>query len=425
MIGAHQASKGGFSHYRCFGSSSMHTALKGAQHPMHSQTCSHGSRQSAPVAACSPSALSAPLRASTLRGQTLPFSSAHCRQAGRRSQRLSVTWVVAAAELTKDSPRTVPKNSVLVVGGTGTLGRQVVRRALDEGYEVRCIVRPRQNPADFLRDWGATTVQADLGDPSSLPATLVGIHTVIDCATARPEESTQKVDWVGKKALIQCAQAMGIQRYIFFSIHNAEKHPEVPLMQVKTCTEKFLEQSNLDYTIFRLCGFMQAIIGNYAVPVLEEKQVWGTSDDTRTAYLDSQDVAKMTLAALRSDATVKKTLTLSGPKAWTVPEVIELCEKLADERAQVTQVPVWLLKATRSILKSFQWARDAADRLAFADILASNETFAAPMEDTYKLLDLNPEDTTTLEQYLQEYYASILKKLKEVGASSRQSDFYV
>ena len=38
---------------------------------------------------------------------------------------------------------------------------------------------------------------------------------------------------------------------------------------------------------------------------------------------------------------------------------------------------------------------------AFADILASNETFAAPMDDTYKLLDLNPEDTTTLEQYLQ------------------------
>ena len=71
---------------------------------------------------------------------------------------------------------------------------------------MRCIVRPRQNPADFLRDWGATTVQADLGDPSSLPATLVGIHTVIDCATARPEESTQKVDWEGKKALIQCAQ---------------------------------------------------------------------------------------------------------------------------------------------------------------------------------------------------------------------------
>lgn len=44
---------------------------------------------------------------------------------------------------------------------------------------------------------------------------------------------------------------------------------------------------------------VQAIIGNYAVPILEDKQVWGTSDDTRTAYLDSQDVARMALAALR------------------------------------------------------------------------------------------------------------------------------
>lgn len=48
--------------------------------------------------------------------------------------------------------------------------------------------------------------QGDLLKPASLPAALVGIHTVIDCATARPEEPTRKVDWEGKKALIQSAQ---------------------------------------------------------------------------------------------------------------------------------------------------------------------------------------------------------------------------
>ena len=55
-------------------------------------------------------------------------------------------------------------------------------------------------------------------------------------------------------------QAMGIQKYVFFSIHNCEKHPEVPLMQMKTCTEKYLADSGLNFTIFRLCGFMQVCI---------------------------------------------------------------------------------------------------------------------------------------------------------------------
>lgn len=62
---------------------------------------------------------------------------------------------------------------------------------------------------------------------------------------------------------------------------------------------------------------------------------------------------------------------------------------------------------------------------AFVDILASDETFGAPMDDTYRLLGLDAAQTTTLEAYLGEYFSSILKKLKEVGATSRQTDFYV
>ncbi len=62
---------------------------------------------------------------------------------------------------------------------------------------------------------------------------------------------------------------------------------------------------------------------------------------------------------------------------------------------------------------------------AFADILSCSETFSAPMDETYKMLDVDPSSITTLESYLQEYYTNIMKKLKQAGAQSRQSDFYV
>jgi len=345
--------------------------------------------------------------------------------ASRKSCARSGAVICAAAAGASTGGTPVPKNTILVVGATGTLGRQVVRKALDEGYEVRCTVRPRQNPADFLRDWGATTVQMDLTDPTSIPAALVGIHTVIDCSTARPEESTTVVDWEGKVALIQSAQAMGIQRYIFFSIMHCDKHPEVPLMNIKKCTEEFLEQSGMDYTVFRLAGFMQAIIGNYAVPILEEKPVWGTSDSTKTAYLDTMDAAKMTMASLRAPEAIGKTLPMAGPRGYTTEQVVRLCETLADCDAEVRDVPVWVLKATRGVLRSFQWARDAADRLAFADLLSSGEDFTADMTETYRVLGMEEGSVSSLEDYLQEYFTRILKKLKEVGASSKQTNFYV
>ncbi len=320
----------------------------------------------------------------------------------------------------------VRKTSMLVIGATGTLGRQVVRRALDEGYDVRCLVRPRQNPADFLRDWGATTVSADLTKPETLPPAFVGKHTIVDASTARPEEDSYAIDWEAKKNTIQIAAAMGIQKYVFYSIDKCEKYREVPLMNMKYAVEEYLKASGMNFCVLRLCGFMQPLIAGYAVPVLEEQPLWGTDDDTKTAYLDTQDVAQMTMAAVRREEANGKILTLAGPKAYSVNQVIELCEKLGGNEAKVSKVPVLLLKFTRALTRFFQWSTAASDRLAFAEVLSSGVEFNSDkMAETYKILGMDESETTTLEEYMEEYFSKILKKLKEVGGESRQRDFYL
>ncbi|MEM9770431.1 MAG: NAD(P)H-binding protein, partial [Cyanobacteria bacterium P01_D01_bin.73] len=138
---------------------------------------------------------------------------------------------------------------VLVVGGTGTLGRQVVRRALDEGFEVRCLVRSYSR-ASFLREWGAELIGADICRPDTIPAAFADpVDAIIDAATARATDSlgVREVDWQGKVNLIQAAKEAGVNRYVFFSILDCEKHSHVPLMEVKRCTELYLAEAEMDY----------------------------------------------------------------------------------------------------------------------------------------------------------------------------------
>ncbi|MFM7427073.1 MAG: SDR family oxidoreductase [Elainella sp.] len=305
--------------------------------------------------------------------------------------------------------------NLLIVGATGTLGRQVVRRALDEGHQVRCLVRSLRK-ASFLKEWGAELVQGDLLKPETLPPALAGVDAVVDAATTRPTDSLsmRQVDWDGKVALIQATKAAGVQRFIFFSILDAEQYPDVPLMDIKRCIEQYLAESGLDYTILKLCGFMQGLIGQYAIPILEKQAVWVMGDSSPTAYMDTQDIARFAVAALQNPETNRRSFPVVGQKAWGGYEIIRLCERLSGREAKISRMPIGLLRTVQKLLRFFQWGWNTADRLAFTEVIASGKPLTADMAETYRVFGINPEEITTLESYMQEYFSRIMKKLKEL-----------
>lgn len=316
--------------------------------------------------------------------------------------------------------------NLLIVGATGTLGRQITRRALDEGHQVRCLVRSFKKAA-FLKEWGAELVAGDLCNPETLKPAMEGITAVIDAATTRPTDSLsiKQVDWEGKVNLIQAAKAAGVDRFIFFSILDAEKYPNVPLMEIKRCTETYLAESGLNYTILRPCGFMQGLIGQYAIPILEGQAVWVMGDTSPIAYMDTQDIAKFAIRALSVPETTRKTFPIVGSRAWGAYEIIRLCERLSGREARVSRMPIGLLRAVRNITRFFQWTWNVSDRLAFAEVVGTGKPLTAPMEEVYTTFGLDPNETTTLEAYLQDYFSRILKKLKELDyekSKSKQKD---
>jgi uncharacterized protein YbjT (DUF2867 family) len=305
---------------------------------------------------------------------------------------------------------------LLIVGATGTLGRQVARRALDEGYHVHCLVRSPKKAA-FLKEWGAELIKGDLCAPDTLESALTGIEAVIDASTARATDSLsiKEVDWNGRLNLIRALQKAGVDRYIFFSILDAEQYREVPLMEIKYCTEKFLAESDLNYTIFRLCGFMQGLIGQYGIPILDNQGIWISGESSSIAYMNTQDIAKFAVAALKIPTTAKQTFPIVGSRAWRAEEIVGLCERLSGQKAKIYRVPLGILGIMRGLMSAFKWTRNAADRLAFAEVLAQGKSLDAPMTEVYSTFGLDPKETTTLEAYLQEYFSRITKKLKEIG----------
>jgi uncharacterized protein YbjT (DUF2867 family) len=306
---------------------------------------------------------------------------------------------------------------VLVVGGTGTLGRQIVRMALDGGHDVRCMVRsPRK--ASFLTEWGCELTRGDLLEPASLDYALEGQQALIDAATARATDpgSAYTIDWTGKQNLFAAARRAQVQRVVFVSLLGAAQHPSVPLMDIKSCTEQWLAASDLDYTILQGVAFMQGLISQFAIPVLESQTVWVSGSPTPLAYMNTQDMARFAVAALQRPETVRQAFPVVGPKAWTTGEITQLCERFTGKEARLVRVPPALIKAMRGVANFFEPTVNIAERLSFAEVTGGGTALDAPMQASYEAFGLDPVDTTSLEDYLREYYDTILKRLREMEA---------
>jgi uncharacterized protein YbjT (DUF2867 family) len=311
---------------------------------------------------------------------------------------------------------------LLVIGATGTLGRQIVRQALNEGFAVRCVVRNIRK-ASFLKEWGAELIYGDLKSPSTLPHAFKGVTAVIDASTGRPTDnlSVKDLDWDGKLAILQAAKVAQVNRFIFFSILNSDKYAYIPLMKLKSNFEFILQNSGVPYTIFQVSGFFQGLIGQYALPILEQQPIYVTKEALPVSYIDTADIAKFCIRSLSLSETENSTFALGGSNALLSADLIKKCETLSGQKAKINQLPLLTVKIGRYLTNFFQWSWNISDRLAFVEVFSGSEDFSIDYDVLKHPFKIEPEELLSVDTYFKQYFEQILTKLKDLNYNEGQA----
>lgn len=312
--------------------------------------------------------------------------------------------------------------TVLVIGGTGTLGRQIVLYALQRGYSVRCLIRDVRK-ATFLKLWGAELCYGDLALPETLPKAFKDVSVVIDASTLRVDDETGKlyqIDFLHKIALLKAAEVAEVERYVFFTFAS-NSSANVPALKLKLKFESLLQKSRLNFTIFKLPAFFQGLISQYAIPILEQQSIWLSNESFPTSYINTQDIAKFCIRSLVIPDTKNKIFSLTSENRWFSEEIVTLCETLAGQKAQIQRLPGFVIQFLRLLTSSSKWLWPISDRLAFFLVTQSENQTTLLEQDLLGLFFFKEGDLLPLDTYLQEYFETMLNRLRYFNFDQKQA----
>jgi uncharacterized protein YbjT (DUF2867 family) len=233
---------------------------------------------------------------------------------------------------------------ILVVGATGVLGGMITGRLLDQGEQVRALVR-QPSHAQSLEARGVETVTGDLKDAGSLERACQGVEVVITTANSAArggDDNPQTVEDQGNCNLIDAARAAGVRHFVFTSALGADLNSPVPFVHGKAVAEQYLKDSGLTYTILEPNMFVEIwcpnIVGR---PLLAGQPVTLVGEGNRKhSMISMQDVASFAVAAIGNNRSRNRTLVLGGPEAVSWHDVIAVYERLLGRRIEVRFVPI-------------------------------------------------------------------------------------
>ncbi len=204
---------------------------------------------------------------------------------------------------------------ILVTGGTGTLGRQVVARLRSQGQRVRVLGR-----SATAVEPGAELVLADLATGTGVDEALAGVEVIVHCA------GSAKGDDVKARTLVDAAKRAGVRHIVYISVVGADATPmDGPIDRAmfgyfgaKHAAERVIAESGIPWTTVRATQFHDLTLTT--LEQLAKPPVMPVFGGMSFQPIDSAVVADR-LAELALDEPAGLVAPIGGPKVYPMDEL--------------------------------------------------------------------------------------------------------
>jgi uncharacterized protein YbjT (DUF2867 family) len=243
-------------------------------------------------------------------------------------------------------------NKILIVGANGHLGHVVVKTALENNYQV-CAADTKTDRLDTMKHSGLEIAQADVTKKETLiplMADVMGVISTVGLWRENPPATFDSVDHQGNINLFETAMQQGVKKAVYVSLLNAEKAKKAKVMLAKRAVEQFLEDSNLNYTVFRPSGLFHDFVEVFKPQILKGT-VRGLGDGSlKMQPLSPKNLSQCMVHSLKDPNARRAIFDIGGPESFTYHEAISLVSKVMGKEPKISYTPIWMAKALAHII---------------------------------------------------------------------------
>jgi len=263
---------------------------------------------------------------------------------------------------------------VVVVGGSGFVGRHLVARLASAGHDIVVPTRRREAAKHLILLPTVEVVEADVFDRVALARLLAGANAVVNLVGILNESggatfARSHVELV--RTLTTACAAAGVRRFLQMSALHADPAGPSRYQRSKGEAETIVRSCPLDWTIFRpsvIFGPEDSFLNLFARVARLLPVIALASPNARFQPVYVGDVAHCMAQALTDDATEGQSYDLCGPGIYTLRELVRYVGEVSGADRPILPLGAGLSKLQATVLEMLPGRLMSRDNLASMSI---------------------------------------------------------